>query len=34
MKTGLNPAVTVLEKPVTFRNEIFKKLSPTSGSFF
>jgi hypothetical protein len=33
MKTGLNPAETVLEKPVTFRNEIFKNFRPKSGSF-
>jgi hypothetical protein len=34
MKTGLNPAVTVLEKPVTFRNEIFKNFRQPAEVFF
>ena len=34
MKTGLNPAETILEKLITFRNEIFKKLSPNQRKFF
>ena len=34
MKTGLNPAETILEKLITFRNEIFKNFRLKSGSFF
>jgi len=33
MKTGLNPAETILEKLITFRNEIFKNFRLKSGSF-
>ena len=34
MKTGPNPAETILEKLITFRNEIFKTFASKSGSFF
>jgi len=34
MKTGLDPAVIILEKQITFRNEIFKNFRWLGGSFF
>ena len=34
MKTGFNPAVIILEKPITFRNEIFKSFRQPAKVFF
>jgi len=33
MKTGPNPAETILEKLITFRNEIFKNFRPKAEVF-
>jgi hypothetical protein len=33
MKTGFNPAVTILEKLITFRNENFKTFAQKAEVF-